>query len=137
MDSSKIIVTCISDYSEFAREVYDYFYSELEKQRQFEGRRTNLRISKVLVSLVQEDSQIIIDRLTLVPNGMIKRILESFLKSQVERFKDYGVIEFGDTFTIGRILHPSKMEMFTCEICGFFTPYDEELATHRMTHFGV
>ncbi|MGI0035991.1 MAG: hypothetical protein ACRD98_08990, partial [Nitrososphaera sp.] len=66
-----------------------------------------------------------------MPREMIKWILESFLKSNPSRFKEYRVIELGNTFTIGRILHPSQMEMSTCEICGFFTPYSEELQTHR------
>lgn len=69
--------------------------------------------------------------------GMIKWILESYLKSNASKFKDYKVIEFGDAFTIGRLLPLLQMEMQTCEICGFFTPYAEEIQTHRMTHFGI
>ena len=130
------IITCVSDEEAFAKDVYDYMYSELEKQRQFEESK-NLRIERELVRLVEDDNEIQIDQRTLVPKGMIKQILQSFLKSNPARFKDYDVIEFGDTFTIGRVLPPSQMEMLTCEICGFFTPYLEELHTHRMTHFGV
>ena len=131
-----IIITCVSDEESFAKDVYDYLYSELEKQRQFEESK-NLRIERELIRFVADDSQIQVDHRALVPKGIIKWILQSFLKSNPTRFKDYDVIEFGDTFTVGRVLPPSQMEMLTCEICGFFTPYSEELYTHRMTHFGV
>ena len=129
------VISCVSDDDNFAKEVYDYLLCELEKQKQFkEGR--DLRVSQELVKLAG-DSEIHVDSGTLAPSGMIKWILQSFLKSDPTKFKGYDVVEFGDTFTIGRVLDPSKMEMFTCEICGFFTPYSAELHTHRMTHFGI
>ena len=137
--SGQIVIICVSDDAGFTQEVYDYLYSELEKQKQFEESR-NLNISKdLIVQSEDEDSEIYIDRSTLVPNGMIKWILQSFLKSDPRRFKEFDVIEIADTFTIGRVLHPSKAEeiLHTCEICGFFTPYSAELYTHRITHFGV
>jgi len=134
--SNNVSITCISDEDGIAREVYDYLYSKLEQQKQFEEGK-DLKINRDLITLVEDENQICLDRATLVPNGMIKWILQSFLKTNPTRFKDYDIIEIGDTFTIGRILHPSKMEMLTCEICGFFTPYTEELYTHRMTHFGI
>lgn len=137
--SRQIIITCVSDDTGFAREVYDYLYTELEKQKRFEESR-NLNISKDLIVQSEDaDSEIYIDRSSLIPNGMIKWILQSFLKSDPRRFKEFDVIEIADTFTIGRVLHPSKAKeiLDTCEICGFFTPYSEELYTHRITHFGV
>lgn len=139
--SSQIVITCVSDDAGFAREVYDYLYSELEKQKQFEEGR-NLNISRDLIMQSEgedADSEIFIDRSTLIPNGMIKWILQSFLQSDPRRFKEFDVFEIADTFTIGQVLHPSKAEeiLHTCEICGFFTPYREELYTHRITHFGV
>jgi hypothetical protein len=148
--SSSLIITCISDDSiQFAKEVYDYLYSKLEQQKaQFTEESKGLNVAQDLITLHVrekgegeqaggEESQIRVDRLANIPKGMIKWILESFLKSNPSRFKDYEVIELGETFTIGRVLSPSKMEMLTCEICGFFTPYSEELYTHRMTHFGI
>lgn len=130
------IITCVSNEEGFTKAVYDYLYAELEKQKQFEEGK-NLHVAPQLIRLADDNDEIHIDGATFVPKAMIKWILESYLKSNSERFKDYGVIEFGDTFTIGRILHPSQMEMLTCEICGFFTPYSAELHTHRMTHFGI
>jgi hypothetical protein len=128
------VITCVSDDENFARQVYDYLLSGLERQKQFkEGK--DLRVSQELVRLAGDE--IHVDQDTLAPGGMIKWILESFLRSDPAKFNEYGVVEFGDSFTIGRILHPSKMEMSTCEICGFFTPHSEELYTHRMTHFGL
>ena len=130
----ELFITCVSDDERFASEVYDYLFSTLEKQRQFEEGK-QIRVDKQLVVLL--DNEIKVNDSAMVPKGMVKWALESFLRQDKEKFKDYGVIEFGDGFTIGKILHPSKMEMLTCEICGFFTPYAAELTTHRMTHFGI
>ena len=129
----ELFITCISDDERFASEVYEYLFSTLEKQRQFEEGK-DIRVDKHLVALL--DNEIKLDSSAMVPKGMVKWALESFLQDK-EKFKDYGVIEFGDGFTIGKILPASKMEMLTCEICGFFTPYAAELTTHRMTHFGI
>ncbi len=129
------VITCVSDDEHFPRSVHEYLYAELEKQKQFEPGK-NLHITPELIRLVPDD-EIHVEAGALVPKAMIKWILESYLKLDSAKFKDYGVIEFGDVFTIGRILPPSQMEMSTCEICGFFTPYGEELQTHRMTHFGI
>lgn len=131
-----IVITCVSNDETFAKEIYDYLFSKLEKQKQFEDGK-NLRITTELIKFVAQDSEIRIHHDTLVPMGMIKWTLESFLKSDPVRFKDHDVIEFGDTFTIGKLLDPSKAELLACEICGFFTPYAEELHTHRMTHYGL
>jgi hypothetical protein len=133
---TEIIITCVSNEEDFAKGIYDYLYAELEKQTRLkEGK--DLEVTRDSIRLVPDNNEIRVDSNTHVPSGMIRWILESYLKSDASRFKDYGVIEFGDTFTIGRILHPSQMEMLTCEICGFFTPYSAELYTHRMTHFGI
>jgi hypothetical protein len=129
-----IVITCVSESNEFGKEVYDYLFAELEKHQQLdEG--SDLKVSRDLITL--EDNEIHVSAKTFAPNGVIKWILQSLLKSDTTRFKDYDVIEIGELFTIGRVLHPSQMEMLTCEICGFFTPYSEELQTHRMTHFGI
>ena len=130
------IIACVSDEEDFAKAVYDYLYAELEKQKKFASSR-NLHVTPEVIILTADNNEIHVDAAAGVPKGMLKSILESYLKSNSPKFNEYGVIEFGDAFTIGRILHPSKMEMLTCEICGFFTPYIEELQTHRMTHFGI
>lgn len=131
-----IVITCVSEKSdEFAKEVYDYLIAGLEKQRQHGEEGPNLQVSTDLITL--EGNEIRVSGKTLAPAGMIKWVLQSLLKSDASRFKGYDVIEIGDTFTVGRKLHPSQMELLACEICGFFTPYAEELHTHRMTHFGV
>jgi hypothetical protein len=131
-----IIIVCVSDEENFSKGVHDYLYAELERQTRFEESK-DLEVAPERIRLDTETNEIHVDGAVRAPTGMIKWILESYLKSNPSSFKDYGVIEFGDTFTIGRILHPSKMEMLTCEICGFFTPYSAELYTHRMTHFGI
>lgn len=131
---SELVIACISDDEGFATEVYNYLYATLQKQQDLdEG--DGLHIDRQLVRLA--DNEILIDNSTGIPRKMVKWALESFLKQDPQRFKGYDVIEFGDTITIGRILHPSKMGMLTCEICGYFTPHEGEVQTHRMTHFGI
>ncbi|GEM_PF-3192975 len=132
----RITIACVSENDGFAREVYDYLYSELEKQRQFEDSK-DIRVSKELITLLEDTKEIHIDCDTLIPMGMIKWVLQSFLESDPARFKDHDVVELGDSFTIGPVLHPSKMEMYTCELCGFFYAHEEELYTHRTTHLGI
>ena len=129
-------ITCVSDEETFTDDVYNHLYEQLEKQSHFE-QGEDIVVTPELVKLEADDNQIHVDATSHVPRQMIKWILESYLKSSPSKFNDYGVIEIGDTFTIGRILNPSQMEMLTCEICGFFTPYSAELYTHRMTHFGI
>ena len=131
---SELVIACISDDEGFATEVYNYLYATLQKQQDFdEG--DGLRIDTQLVRLAE--NEILIDNSTGIPRKMVKWALESFLKQDPQRFKGYDVIEFGDTITIGKILPPSKMGMLTCEICGYFTPHEGEVETHRMTHFGI
>lgn len=131
---SELVVTCISDYEGFASQVYDHLLAMLQRQQAFDEGK-HLRVDRQLVRLAE--NEILVNRETNVPIKMVKWALESFLESNRDKFKDYGVIEFGDALTIGRVLHPSKMDMRTCEICGFFTPHEGEVETHRMTHFGL
>lgn len=111
--SSSLIITCISDDSiQFAKEVYEYLYSALERQKtQFTEESKGLNVARDLITLHvkekgeeeragEEESQIRIDRLANISKGTIKSILGSFLKSNISRFKDYEVIELGETFTI-------------------------------------
>lgn len=127
------MITCVSDNEGFAAEVYDYLYSVLEKQAELkEGK--GIRVDRKIIVLVENEVRI--DHDARIPKDMVKWALESFLRQNREKLSDYDLIEFGDTLTIGKILPLSKMEMATCEICGYFTPYPEEIQTHRMTHFG-
>ena len=132
--ASELVVTCISDEEGFAPEVYEYLYATLQKQQDFD-QGESLRIDRQLVTLA--DNEILVDNNAKVPMKMVKWVLESFLKQNRQKFKDYDVIEFGDSITIGKVLHPSRMDMLTCEICGYFTPHEGEVETHRMTHFGI
>ena len=129
-------ITCVSDNDGFAREVYDYLYLKLEKQKEFSDSK-DIQVSEEMIAFLEDSKEIRIDHKSLIPMGMIKWILHSFLESDPARFKDHDIIELGDSFTIGRVLDPSRMEMYTCEICGFFYAHEEELYTHRMTHFGI
>ncbi len=130
------VISCISDEETFVHDVYDYLYKELERQKQ-DKESSGILLAPDLIRLDADNGEIHVNERSLVPRGMIKWVLESYLKSDPSRFKGYDVIEFGDAFTIGKVLHPSQMDMLSCEICGFFTPYSEEMHTHRMTHFGI
>lgn len=129
-----LVITCVSDVDDFAQQVYDYLYSLLERQREFDEGRA-LIINRELVSLSEDE--ILLDSKAMVPKAMVKWALESFLRENREKFSDYKVIELGDSFTVGKVMEPSKMELVSCEICGYFTPFPGELQTHRMTHFGI
>ena len=129
------LVTCISNEEGFAKDVYDYLYLELEKQSNFEEGK-DLHITSRLVRLLPDSNEIEIDESAQVPAGMIKWILKRFLKSDPARFKDYGVIQFEDTFTVGNLMPATEMGIYSCELCSYSTLYQEELYTHRILHAG-
>jgi hypothetical protein len=109
----KIIVSCAGD-SDLAKDVYDYLYSKMKG-----------------VELVEDEIEID----GKIAKKAVADLLNSFVKSN-DGLKNYSVIEFGNTFTVGIAIRPEKVGMHTCELCGYFTPYQEELYTHRMTHLG-
>jgi len=128
---SEIIITCVSENEEFAQEVFRYLYDEFAKENQ-NKHGSKLRLSPDSLTIVGDEIHV---RPSLISKSEIKRILESLLHSDPKRFKDYAVIELADTFTIGKKLaSDSEQTMAVCEICGYFTPYEEEIYTHRMTH---
>lgn len=132
-DSGDIIVTCVSEGNEFAQEVLRYLTAALTDEKVFGG--SGFRMTPDMFSLQEQEIQISAD--SGVPKDAVKYVLERFLKSDQERFKGFTLIEFGDTFTVGRQLGvDASVGLETCEICGYFTPYAEELYTHRMTHLG-
>jgi hypothetical protein len=108
----KIIVSCARD-NDLARRIYDYLQASLD-------------------NLTLDEDQI---EITKASRRSIANLLDAFIKSNPD-LKDYSVIEFGDTFTVGMMMTPDKVGMHSCELCGYFTPYAEELYTHRMTHIG-
>ncbi|HEU4604741.1 MAG TPA: hypothetical protein VFS46_00730 [Nitrososphaera sp.] len=129
------LITCISNEEGFAKEVYGYLYVELEKQSHFEEGK-NLQISSQRIRLLPDSNEIEIDESAQVPTGMIKWILKRLLKSDPIRFKDYGVIRFEDSFTIGRLVAATEMGIYSCDLCSYSTLYQEELYTHRILHAG-
>jgi hypothetical protein len=111
----KIIVSCAGD-SDLARGVYDHLNSKIKS-----------------AELVEDEIEIEIEG--KITKKAVSDLLDSFVKSN-DGLKSYSIIEFGNTFTIGIAIQPEKVGMYTCELCGYFTPYQEELYTHRMTHLG-
>jgi hypothetical protein len=129
------VIRCTSADEGFAKNIYDYLFAELEKHANLrEGR--HLKIDPQLVRLVSENNEIEIDEKTEVPSEMVKWILERFLESDRERFKDYGVIQFEDTFTVSKIVPASQMGIYTCDLCSYSTLYEDELYRHRILHAG-
>lgn len=129
------IIKCISNEEGFVNDVYNYLYAELEKHANLkEGK--NLKISAQLVRVVSDINEIEIDERAQVPSGMVKWILERLLKSDPARFKDYGVIQFEDTFTISKVIPATELGIHRCELCSYSTLYEEELYRHRILHAG-
>lgn len=106
------MVSCARD-PELAKRIYDHLQTSLE-------------------SLTLEEDQI---EIATASKRSVANLLDAFVRSNPD-LKDYSVLEFGDTFTVGVMMTPDKVGMHSCELCGYFTPYAEELYTHRMTHIG-
>ena len=130
-----IIITCISDNEHFTNEVHRYLYDDLTNHNQNEPDDVFEIDSD---TFVLDGNEIHVSKASPVPKEVIKIILESLLNSDPEKFRDYMVIEFGDTITVGRAVMGYSVEgMFVCEICGYFTPYEGEVPSHRLTHLRV
>ena len=132
---NEIVITCISDNEHFADEVSRYLYDDLTNHNQNEPDDVFEIDSD---TFVLDGNEIHVSKESPVPKEVIKIILETLLNSDPEKFHDYMVIEFGDTITIGRAVMGYSVEgMFVCEICGYFTPYEGEVPSHRLTHLRV
>src|SRR5207247_9154240 len=101
------MITCVSDEETFTADVYNHLYEQLEKQSHFEQGK-DIVVTPELVRLDADNNQIHVDATSHVPRQMIKRILESYLKSSTSRINNYGVIEIVDTFNISIMLNPTK-----------------------------
>jgi len=132
---NEVVITCVSDNEHFASEVLRYLFDDLTNHNQNEPDDVFEIDSNTFVI---HGDEIHVSKSGSVPKQVIKIILESLLDSNHAKYHDYRVIEFGDTITIGKVL-PAHSEhyMQVCEICGYFTPYEEELPTHRLTHLRV
>ncbi|MGI0047912.1 MAG: hypothetical protein ACREAW_00070 [Nitrososphaera sp.] len=117
---AEIVISCAGD-SALARDIYDYARSRVNGTE--------------YISL--DEDEIGIDRKSQLPRETVKKILESFVKSNPKRLKDYQIVESGDTFVVAIVVEPSKMVgLITCEMCGYFTPYPEEMLVHKRMHAG-
>lgn len=116
---AEMVISCAGD-SALARDIYDYTRSSVDTE---------------YISL--DEDEIGIDRKSQITRETVKQILESFVKSNPERLKDYQVVESGDTFVVAIVVEPSQMVgLITCEMCGYFTPYPEEMLVHKRMHAG-
>jgi hypothetical protein len=126
-----VVIACISEDGSFVKTVFDYLFEKLRDHGNTDSKRW-LDITSENVRL--ECNEILVSGRSNAPKALIKRVLESLLKSDPEKYKDYQVIEFGDSFTVGPVL---PIDALTCEFCGYFTLFSEDLNTHRMTHLAV
>jgi hypothetical protein len=116
---AETIISCAGDNA-LAKDVYD---------------RIRSSIGNTHISL--DEDEIGIDHKSRIRKEEIKQILDSFIKSNPERLKNYQVVESGDILVVGIVVEPSKMDgLFTCEFCGYFTPYPEDLFVHKRMHAG-
>jgi hypothetical protein len=117
---AEIVISCAGD-SALARDIYDYARSRVNGTE--------------YISL--DEDEIGIDCKSQIPRETVKQILESFVESNPERLKDYQVVESGDTFVVAIVVEASKMVgLLACEMCGYFTPYPEEMFVHKRMHAG-
>ena len=117
---AEIVISCAGD-SALAKDIYDY---------------TRSRVNDAEYVLLDED-EIGIDRKSQILRETVKQLLESFVKSNPERLKDYQIVESGDTFVVAIVVEPSQMVgLLACEMCGYFTPYPEEMLVHKRMHAG-
>jgi hypothetical protein len=118
---AEIVISCAGD-SALAKDIYDYARSSANGKTEY---------------IILDEDEIGIDQKSQIPKETIKQILESFVKSNPERLKDYQVVESGDTFVVAIVVEPSKMVgLLACEMCGYFTPYPEEMFVHKRMHAG-
>jgi hypothetical protein len=129
------VIACVSDEQDFAKDVYDYLYAELERQANFKDGES-LQVTAQLVRLFPDSNEIEIDERAQVPGGMVKWILKKLLESDAARFKDYGIIQFEDTFTVSKLVQTTDLGIYSCELCNYSTLYQEELYHHRTLHAG-
>ena len=123
-----LIITCVSTDESFPKVVFNHLLEELQTQM---GTKRGHRLEITPQTATLKANEIQLRESSHVPKGLAKKVLESFLKSDPSAYKDYSVIEFGDTFTLGPVL---PIDTLSCEFCGYFTQYPEDLYTHRMTH---
>jgi hypothetical protein len=105
----KIVVSCAGD-SELAKQVYDYLHPQVPN-----------------LTIIEDEIEV-----SGASKKQVNDLLGSFIKSK--NLQDYSVIEFGDVLTLGIEVSPAKVGMVTCEYCGWFTPYLEEMHTHKLMH---
>lgn len=124
---AEIVVSCAGD-SALARDVYDYTCSNV---RGLDNGQASANIEYISL----DEDEITIDHKSLIPKKTVRQILDSFIKLNSERLKSYQIVESGDIFIVGIVIEPSKMDgLLTCEFCGYFTPYAEDLFAHRRMH---
>jgi hypothetical protein len=64
----------------------------------------------------------------------IRNILDLYIGSD-EKLEKHSILEFDNTFTVGIFIEPHKVGMITCEFCAYYTPYEEEMRSHKFTHY--
>ncbi len=113
-----LIINCAGD-TQLAHSIYTYISDRIDNCHTF-------------VSIKEDEIEI--DRAELkLTDEEVKMLLDSFLQSNPE-LEGYKVIKFENIYTVGIPPENAKLELLTCEMCGYTTPFYEELYAHRWAH---
>lgn len=132
MHGEVITISCAAD-TELAIEIYDYLSSKAESVLEAAD-AGKARVDSEFISLTEDEIQI--DQKSQLSKKAIRIVLESFIRSHSERMKGYEIVESGDVFIVAVVINPWRVnELLTCEFCGYFTPYEEDLFIHKKMHY--
>ena len=122
-------ISCAHD-NDLAKQIYEYISSEANIKRTV-GQN---HFSAEHLSLIEDEIAIHKDSLVTLKDARI--ILESFVEANGDRMKDYHIIESIDMLIVSKIMMPTNVVdgMLTCDYCGYFTPYWEDLFNHKIMH---
>lgn len=121
---AEIIVNCAAD-PDLACALNKYLLSHLHS------------IDRDDITLKDDEIYINNDK-TSVDRKTIVDAIRSFIEAKKE-YKSHQITEFDNIVTVGIPSKPEQMieNMFTCEMCNYMTPYQEQLYLHKMTHGNV
>ena len=127
-----ITLSCAAD-TELAKDICDYLCSKAGSVSE-EAEGGKAIVIGEFVSLTEDEIQS--DQKSQLTKKAIRLVLESFIRSHSERMKGYEIVESGDVFIVAVVIKPLKLnELLTCEFCGYFTPYEEDLFIHKKMHY--
>jgi hypothetical protein len=122
-------ISCAHD-NDLAKQIYAYTSSEAN----FKQIVVQNSLSAEHLSLVEDEITVQEDSLVTLKDARV--ILELYIKANRDRMKDYHIIESVGILIVSKIMMPTDVVdgMLTCDFCGYFTPYWEDLSNHKIMH---